>query len=195
MSQSTIAASSSRSAVSEHYDVPTLIFHWLTVVLVVVLFASALTWNYVTPHDRFWRPLLEDSHVSLGVLFAAVIVLRVVWRLTGMRRLPPEAGVSGVLSRIMYGLLYLLLVAQSVSGFVLRWAQGEAFTFFSLFPIPALMARDRSLAETLEQLHNYLGWAIVILAFGHAVAALFHHYVLKDKVLDRMAFHNGPDAA
>jgi cytochrome b561 len=69
---------------------------------------------------------------------------------------------------------------------VLRWAQGEAFTFFGLFPIPALMAQDRPLAHTLQDWHNYVGWAIVILALGHAVAALVHHYVLKDQVLERM---------
>jgi len=48
------------------------------------------------------------------------------------------------------------------------------------------MAQDRSLAHSLEDWHNYVGWGIVILALGHAAAALVHHYVLKDKVLGRM---------
>ena len=29
-------------------------------------------------------------------------------------------------------------------------------------------------------------WAIVIVAFGHAAAALMHRYVFKDRVLNRM---------
>jgi cytochrome b561 len=182
-------AASRRAVALEYYDTPTLVLHWLTALLVVVLFATSLAWNYATPHNRFWRPLLESSHVSLGIVFAVLILLRVVWRLTSMRRLPPEAGFAGVLSRLMYAALYVLLVAESVLGFVLRWAQGEEFSFFSLFRIPALMARNRALAEQFEHWHNYVGWAIVLLALGHAFAALVHHYVLKDRVLRRMMFH------
>ena len=175
----------------EYYDTPTLIFHWLTVLLVVLLFGTSLVWNYLTPHDRFWRPLMESTHVSLGILFALLIVVRVIWRLTGSRRLPAEAGISGVLSRLMYGLLYVLLVAEAGLGFVLRWAQGEDFSFFGLFSMPALLARNRPLAHQLEDWHNWVGWAIVILSLGHAAAALVHHYVLKDQVLGRMLFNRG----
>jgi len=170
----------------EYYDRPTLWFHWLTVVLVVLLFGTSLVWNYITPHDRTWRPLMESTHVSLGVIFALLIVLRIVWRVMGSRRLPAEAGISGLLSRIMYGVLYVLLAVESILGFVLRWAQGEDFSFFGLFPIPALMGQNRALAHSLEDWHNYVGWAIVVLALGHAAAALVHHYVLKDHVLAGM---------
>lgn len=171
---------------AEYYDVPTRVFHWLTVVFVVLLFGTSFVWNYVTPHDRFWRHLLEGVHVSLGILFAVLILGRVIWRLTGMRRLPGEAGISGALSRIMYAILYVLLVAEVVTGFVLRWLQGEEFQFFGLFSMPALMAPNKASAGQLEQIHNWTGWAIVVLASGHAMAALAHHYVLKDQVLDRM---------
>ena len=83
-------------------------------------------------------------------------------------------------------ILYGLLVAEVVSGFVLRWLQGEPFQFFALFSMPALMAPDRALASQFEQIHNWIGWAIVVLSAGHAIAALVHHYVLKDQVLGRM---------
>ncbi|MBZ9974212.1 MULTISPECIES: cytochrome b [unclassified Mesorhizobium] len=176
----------SRTIELEYYDRPTLWFHWLTVVFVVLLFGTSLVWNYVTPRDRTWRPLLEGTHVSLGILFAGLILVRIVWRLTGGRQLTPEVGLSGTLSQLMYIVLYVLLAAESMLGFVLRWAQGEEFTFFGLFTIPALMAQNRDLAHTFEELHNYVGWAIVILAAGHAIAALVHHYVLRDKVFGRM---------
>jgi len=88
----------------------------------------------------------------------------------------------------MYLALYILLAAESVLGFALRWLQGEEFSFFGLFPIPALLGQNRPLAEQFEDLHNWIAWAIIILATGHAAAALFHHYVLKDAVLGRMLF-------
>jgi len=179
---------SQQTLAAEYYDTPTLIFHWLTVVFVAALFGTSLLWNYVTPRDRFWRPLLEGTHVSLGILFAVLILGRVTWRLTGMRRLAAHVGVSGALSRIMYMMLYILLVAEVVTGFVLRWLQGESFQFFGLFSIPALMASDRAWAGQFEQIHNWIGWAIVILSAGHAIAALVHHYVVKDQVLGRMLY-------
>jgi cytochrome b561 len=153
---------------------------------VVLLFGTSLVWNYVTPRDRFWRPLLEGTHVSLGILFAVLILGRVIWRLTGMRQLRAEVGISGVLSRIMYVILYVLLVAEVVTGFVLRWLQSESFQFFGLLSIPAMVAPNRASANQFEQIHNWIGWAIVVLATGHAIAALVHHYVLKDRVFDRM---------
>ena len=172
----------------EYYDTPTLVFHWLTALLIVILMGTALVWHYVTPHDHFWRPVLESTHVSLGIFFGALIVVRLVWRLIGTRRLPTEAGLSGLLSQTMYVALYILLAAESILGFALRWLQGEEFSFFGLFPIPALLGQNRPLAEQFEDLHNWIAWAIIVLAAGHAAAALFHHYVLKDAVLSRMLF-------
>jgi len=177
---------SAETVAAEYYDMPTLVFHWLTVVLVVLLFGTSLLWNYVAPRDRFWRPLLEGTHVSLGILFAVLVLGRVVWRLTGMRRLPAEVGLSGVLSRTMYVILYVLLVAEAVTGFVLRWLQGESFQLFGLFSVPSLMTPDRASAHQFEEIHNWIGWAIVVLSVGHAIAALIHHYVLKDHILGRM---------
>src|SRR3569833_2403822 len=108
--------SGERTVELDYYDRPTLWFHWLTVLLVVLLFGTSLIWNYVTPRDRSWRPFLESTHVSLGILFALLIVVRIVWRLTGSRRLPSPAGISGRLSRVMYLVLYALLAAESVLG-------------------------------------------------------------------------------
>jgi len=54
------------------------------------------------------------------------------------------------------------------------------------------MAPDRASAHQFEEIHNWIGWAIVVLSAGHAAAALVHHYVLKDQVLGRM-LHRGAD--
>ena len=86
-----------------------------------------------------------------------------------------RVGLPGVLSRSMYLLLYILLMAEAVSGFVLRWLQGESFAFLGPSSIPALIAPDRSSAHQLEEFHNRIGWAIVVLPMGHAIAALVHH--------------------
>ena len=74
--------------------------------------------------------LLQSLHVSFGLLFAAVLVARIVWRLTAGRRLPrASGGIWGLAGSSMHVLLYVLMAAQVVLGFLFRWAQGEAFTF------------------------------------------------------------------
>ncbi len=87
----------------------------------------------------------------------------------------------------MHWTLYALLTAQIILGFLYRWAQGEEFTFFGLFAVPAAFAPDRALSRAFDGFHYYIAWIIIVLAAGHAVAALLHHYVLKDGVLLRMS--------
>ena len=98
-----------------------------------------------------------------------------------------EAGWVKLASRAVHYLLYGLLVVQAGLGFGFRWAQGHPLSFFGLFAIPGPFgALDKATRHTLHGLHEKVGWAIVIVAALHAMAALYHHYVLKDRVLKRM---------
>ena len=169
-----------------HYDRMTIALHWATAVLVVGLFALAEIWSFL-PRGTPTRRLLQSLHISFGLLFAAVFVLRIIWRSTQGRRLPPAAqGLLGAASTGVHGLLYLLMAAQIVLGFLFRWAQGEPFTFFGLFDVPRLIAIDREQRHFIGDMHELVAWAIIVLALLHALAALFHHYYLRDGVLRRM---------
>jgi cytochrome b561 len=168
-----------------NYDNVAVALHWATALLVVVQFVLAITW------DDFPKPTQESMqslHVSLGVLLTAVIIARIVWRLMpGHQMSSLEVGWVRIASKGVHYLLYALLVAQATTGFLFRWAQGHPVSFFGLFGIPGPFgAVDRPTRHLLHSIHEYVGWAIVIIAFGHALAALYHHYVLKDRVLRRM---------
>jgi cytochrome b561 len=89
-------------------------------------------------------------------------------------------------SKAVHYLLYAMLAAEAVLGFVLRWSGGEAMVFFGLqipSPIPTV---SKPTNDFIGAIHHWNGWAIVILAAGHAGAALYHHFVVKDDVLRRM---------
>jgi cytochrome b561 len=131
---------------------------------------------------------MQSLHISLGVLLTAVVIARIVWRLMpGHDRGSIVSGWVKLASKSVHYLLYLLLVIQASLGFAWRWAQGHEVGFFGLFGIPGPYgALDRGTRHILAQSHQYLAWAIVIIAFGHALAALYHHYSLKDRVLGRM---------
>jgi cytochrome b561 len=168
-----------------NYDNVAIALHWTTAALVVIQFVLAITW------DDFAKPTqdsMQRLHVSLGVLLTAVVLARIIWRLIpGHQRPAIVSGWVKLASKGVHYLLYVLLVAQAGLGFGFRWAQGHPVSFFGLFSIPGPYgALDRATRHTLHGFHEYIGWAIVIIASGHALAALYHHYGLHDRVLGRM---------
>lgn len=169
-----------------HYDRGTIFLHWLTFVLVVALFALAQTWDFLE-HGSPVRKELQSLHISLGVVLAAVIAIRLIWRAVIGRHLPAIGeGWSARAAKGMHFTLYLLLVAQVVMGYLYRWAQAESFMFFGLFPVRFATDKNVALDHTFGDIHNFIGWTIIVLVALHAAAALLHHYVLKDDVLRRM---------
>jgi cytochrome b561 len=168
------------------YDRTTIWLHWLTAVLVLALFATAEIWDFIQRGTPL-RKELQSLHISLGLLFAAVIVLRLGWRVACGKRLPSAAtGMQAWLTNASHKLLYVLLLVQIALGFVFRWAQAEPFMFFWLFPLQFATDKNRELAHFVGGLHNKVAWIIIVLSGLHAATALIHHYVLKDGVLKRM---------
>jgi cytochrome b561 len=98
-----------------------------------------------------------------------------------------EVGWVRLASKGVHYLLYVLLVAQAALGFSIRWSGGHPASFFGLFGIPGPFGDlGRPTRHIIHFVHQYLGWAIVIIAAGHAAAALYHYYVVRDRVLQRM---------
>ncbi|ACB94946.1 cytochrome b [Beijerinckia indica] len=168
------------------YDSFTIFLHWATVLLVVILYALAQIWGLLekgTPP----RHALQSLHVSLGIVLTVVIVARLLWRGGPGRKLPEAIpGFLGFAAKAVHYLLYAMLVAQTVLGWLFRWAQGEILGFFGLFTIPSPFVFTVAQRQTFGSLHDLLGTLIIIVAAGHAGAALFHHYVCHDGVLVRM---------
>lgn len=168
------------------YDGFTIALHWTTAILVVTLFALAEAWNLM-PNGTPLRKLFQSWHVSLGIILAATIVTRLVWRSLFGRHLPGEANpITRAAGWAAHVALYALLIAQASLGVTLRWAQGESLSLFGLFSIPAAFAPSKALENASEDLHNTLAWAIMGIALIHASAALWHHYAKHDGILRRM---------
>lgn len=179
-------SSGHNAPLTKRYDSMTRVFHWLTAALVIFLFASAHIWDNLAKGTPL-RKGLQSVHISLGIALAALIIARIVWRVVAGKRLAAVSSrTAHWISKIVHGVLYLLLAAQIILGFLFRWAQGEPFSFFGLFPIPAPFAVDHDLRGTIGGLHDNVAWAIIVLAGLHACAALWHHYVLRDGTLRRM---------
>ena len=167
-----------------NYDGVAIALHWATAFFVIANFALAQTWDWFAKPTR---GLMEDTHMSFGVLLTAVIVARLVWRLKPGHQLSSlEQGWMQIASKATHYLLYSLLVIEAGLGFVFRWGADRPMEFFGLGIPPLIGEMARPLRRELREFHEWIGWAIIILALIHALAALYHHYVLKDRVLKRM---------
>ena len=172
---------------SEGYGAVPQIMHWITVALVI------LAWLLGQFDDIFpkgaARAVSLLVHISAGLAVIGILVLRLFWRLVDPPP-PIEQTILGVwldrAGRLAHYVLYVLLLAVPVSGIVLQFARGDALPLFGLAEIASPWVRDREFAHSVKEVHEVMANALVIIAAFHAAAALFHHWVLRDRTLGRM---------
>ena len=162
------------------------LLHWLIVVLIVVM-----AWLGLTMTDLPTSPYkirVYSLHKSIGMTLLALVLLRLAWRAFAGRPddLPGTPTWQHRLAGATHGLLYVLLLAVPISGWVMNSASGFPMPWFGLFNVPAITGRDRALHELSETWHEWLFWALVVIALVHAAAAVYHHLFQHDATLARM---------
>jgi len=168
------------------FDRLTRWMHWTTVFLVVFQFASG--WSFALAEGTpLFAPLLL-LHRSSGATVWAITALRFAWR-SSLAHFPPFPGdlprVMEWAAKTSERALYLLLVCEPLAGFADSAWRGRPFDLF-VWSVPVLVPRDIALAELFHQIHVWGAVALAGLACAHAAAALFHHFILKDDVLEAM---------
>jgi cytochrome b561 len=171
------------SPVAIRYDTMTIVFHWATVILVATQWTGAQIIDWFPKGAP--RVDARSVHIICGVVLAAIMLGRIVWRLTAGRRLPPaDGGVLNIVAKATHWVLYALIVAMVLVGMALTWTRGDSI--FNLFTLPAFDPANHALPDQVQQVHATIGWAIVAVAGLHAAAALFHRIIWHDGVLGRM---------
>lgn len=166
-----------------NYDAITIYLHWLTAILIVVLWLLAMTDNWVPRGPQ--RDAMKSLHIFFG--FAAVLVTatRVFWRSTFGNRLPPaNAGFLHAASQAVHYLLLVLLVTVLVTGIVNASYRGSSV--FGLWHVPQFGSGDRAIRRSLKEWHEWAAHILLIVAGFHAAAALVHHFIWRDSLMDRM---------
>ncbi len=139
---------------------------------------------------------LYSYHKWIGVTVAALLLPRIVWRcLHAPPRLP--AGTPAweqAAAHANHLLLYLLMAAVPVSGWLMSSAKGVTTVFLGLWPLPDAVARNEALGSLLEALHRLLNYALLGLVGLHVAAALKHQFIDRDGLLGRMFRLTGGDA-
>jgi len=77
------------------------------------------------------------------------------------------------------------MIGAPLAGWAALSAFGKPIPFFGI-NLPALLAQNKELGRNIIEVHEAVGTFGYFLIGGHAVAALYHHYVVKDNTLLRM---------
>lgn len=179
---------------SGRYTRTAIALHWLIALLIFGAFPLG-----VYMHDLPLSPTklqLFSYHKWIGVTVLLATVARLAWRV--MHPAPAMLDMprwQKVLAHGIHHLLYVLLFAIPLSGWLMSSAKGFQTVYFGVLPLPDLVGKDKELGELLEEVHEFLSYTLLALVGAHIAGALKHHFVERDDTLRRMTFRYRPTKA
>ncbi len=169
------------------YGLVSILVHWLVALAVFGLFGLGY-WMVGLDYYSSWYKTAPDLHKSIGLVLFALMLGRVLWRWLSPPplALPNHGRMTRLASTLGHGFLYLGLLLLMLSGYLISTADGRPIEVFGLFSVPATLTAIPNQEDVAGLVHEYLAWALVIFAGIHALAALKHHFIDRDRTLVRM---------
>jgi superoxide oxidase len=168
------------------FDQGTRLMHWMTAGLMLAVFALAFSIDLAT--SRAAHTAMLQLHRSVGLTVWALTLFRLAWRHYAKypdwpSDMSQTMQVAAVTSEYA---LYALLLAQPILGLLQTNAHGDRVNLFFIGQLPALIVKNRPLAQQLLTAHKAVGVCMLSLIALHVSAALFHHFWRRDDTLTAM---------
>ncbi|MCK2183393.1 cytochrome b [Halomonas getboli] len=170
---------------SSGWGLTSILLHWLSALAFVGLFVLGWWMTGLGYYDD-WYHLAPWWHRSVGVLVFAVTLGRLVWRALQPTPALPGSRLERLAAHLGHVGLYALMLLVLVSGYLISTAEGAGIDVFGLFEVPALVSGLPNQASVAGSVHWYAALALMVLAGGHGLAALKHHWVDRHDTLVRM---------
>jgi cytochrome b561 len=162
-------------------------FHWILGIAIIGMLAYGWWMNHIPARpDRFFY---RSIHADIGYLILLLMVLRLIWRgVNPTPALPSDTpSWQRFAARISHGALYAAVLLVTMLG----WAHSGAHTpnyasFFGLFNVPQFTSPDKAAAGFYEDWHIYMAYTLLALIVIHTAAAVWHHFIKRDRVAARM---------
>lgn len=173
------------TAPASQYDPVAKSLHWLMAILIIGLWCVGLTAEEMPKGDL--RSQIIGLHKAFGVLALALVVVRLAWRATHTapelpQSMPPLEQLGAKLGHLA---LYALMIALPVDGILMSQAAGRPVNVFG-WTLPTILEKNDTLKGVFGEGHELLAWALALVLAVHVLAALRHHWLLKDDVMRRM---------
>lgn len=171
----------------DNWGAVAMLGHWVMAVTVIGLFALGV-WMVDLNLYHAWYYRGPNLHKGIGMLLFGFVILRLLWRWADGRPapLPSYRPWERHLSHLGHVLIYILLFVVFISGYLIPTADGRAIDVFGWFSVPATVYGFANQEDLAGAAHWYVALALIILVAGHALAALKHHFIDKDRTLKRM---------
>jgi cytochrome b561 len=169
-----------------HYGWLSIFLHWFMAIALIAMF---LLGQYMVDLDYYdpWYHRAPEIHKSIGVLLLIMMLLRFFWNKFQTSPEPLSSSKkSEIVARVTHNLFYLLVVMLFISGYMIATAEGVGIEVFDWFTVPSLIAEDSDRADLAGDIHEIIATGFIILTAIHALAALYHHFIVKDLTLRRM---------
>jgi cytochrome b561 len=167
------------------YGTTAKVFHWLIVALLLVQYP--IGWLMPDIHRSMKPGAAMTFHVSFGMVILVLIVLRLAWRrahpVAPESSLPPWQRLS---SEAVHWLLYALVLAATVTGWLFASFRGWSMSLFYLAPLPMLVSDNAAAGKTMDGLHQAMEWALLIMIGIHVASAMAHLFIYRDRIMQRM---------
>jgi len=167
------------------YGATAKVLHWVIVALLVVQYL--IGWLMPGIHRGMKPGAAMTFHISIGITILVLIVLRLAWRLTHPvapeSSLPPWQRLS---SETVHWLLYILVLATTLTGWLFTSFRGWGVSFFYLAPMPMLASENAAAGKIIDGLHQAAEWTLLVLIGLHIAAGLAHLFIYRDRVMQRM---------
>ncbi len=178
--------------------------HWLTAALFLAAYMAVYYRHWFTEKNtpENWTAL--QLHLSFGLSIAVVVVLRLIWTLANPHPKPePGSAMAHRAAKLGHWALYGVLILMPLTGYL---GTGVGTEWFFVLDVPKFadtqafktvveggMGLDfEAFEKPIDFVHKKGGaWLVWILILGHAGAALYHHFVLKDRTLVKMTTGKG----
>jgi len=168
-----------------NYGVPHKLFHWAIVALLAIQYP--IGWLMPDIHRGQQPGTPMTLHVSFGLLIMVLMLLRLGWRLS--HPVAPEPSLprwQRLASESVHRLLYALVIATTLTGWLFASFRGWSLSFFFLAPLPMLAGDNAAAGKFINGWHQWLEWSLLITLAVHVGAALLHRFYYRDGVLQRM---------
>jgi cytochrome b561 len=176
------------------YTTTAVVLHWLVALLVFAGFPLGLYMVDLPLSPDKLR--LYSYHKWIGVTVLMLVALRLAWRAT---HVPPPLPLARPAwqrraSGAVHALMYILMLAVPLSGWLMSSAKGFPTVWFGVLPLPDLVAKNRELGDVLANVHKALNFTLLALVVVHIGAALHHHFIERRPFLQRMGWRRKESA-
>jgi cytochrome b561 len=167
------------------YGATAKLFHWLVASLLLVQYL--IGWLMPDIHRGMKPGAAMTLHVSFGITILVLIALRFAWRLT--HPVAPESSLPAwqrLSSEAVHWLLYALVLATTITGWLFASFSGWSVSYFYLFPMPMLASNNAAAGKAINGLHQAMEWGLLVVIGIHIGMALVHVFIYRDHIMQRM---------